>query len=40
MGFEGKQRGRYKVAGEFVERIKEIQEEVRTALKKAQEEIK
>jgi len=40
MGFEERQRGRYKVAGEFVERIKEIQEEAKAALKKAQEEMK
>jgi len=40
MEFEERQRGRYKVAGEFVERMKEIQEEVRAALKKAQEEMK
>ena len=40
MEFEERQRGRYKVAGEFVERMKEIQEKVRAALKKAQEEMK
>jgi len=40
MEFEKRQRGRYKVAGEFVERMKEIQEEARAALKKAQEEMK
>ena len=40
MEFEERQRGRYKVAGEFVERMKEIQEEARAALKKAQEEMK
>jgi len=40
MGFEERQRGRYKVAGEFVERIKEIQEEAKAVLKKAQEEMK
>jgi len=34
MGFEGRQRERYKVVGEFVKRIKEIQKEVRAVLKK------
>ena len=40
MGFEERRRGRYEAAGEFVERIKKIQEEAKAALKKAQEEIK
>ena len=34
MGFEGRQRERYKVVGEFVKRIKEIQKEVGAVLKK------
>ena len=34
MGFEGRQRERYKVVGEFVKRIKEIQKKVRAVLKK------
>ena len=40
MGFEERQRGRYKVAGEFVERIKEIQEEAKAILGKTQKEMK
>jgi len=40
IGFEGRQRERYKVAGEFVKRIKEIQKKVRAALKKTQEKMK
>jgi len=40
IGFEGRQRERYEVVGEFVKRIKEIQEEVRAALKKTQEKMK
>ena len=40
MGFEGRQKGRYKVAGELVERIKEIQKKVKAVLKRVQEEIK
>jgi len=40
MGFEGRQRGRYEVAGEFVERIKEIQKKVKAALKRVQEGMK
>jgi len=35
MEFEGKWRGRFEVAGEFVKRMKEIQEKTRLALKKA-----
>ena len=40
MGFEGRKRGRYEAAGEFMERIKRIQEKAKVVLKKAQEEIK
>jgi len=40
MGFEGRRKGKYEVAGKFVERIKKIQEEAKVALGKAQEEIK
>jgi len=40
MGFEGKRKGKYKVVGRFVERMKKIQEEAKAVLGKAQEEIK
>jgi len=40
MGFEGRKKGKYEVAGKFVERIKKIQKEAKAALGKAQEEIK
>ena len=40
MGFKGRRKGRYEVAGKFVERIKKIQEEAKAALEKAQGEMK
>ena len=40
MGFEGRKKGKYKGAEKFVTKMKEIQEEVKAALGKAQEEIK
>ena len=40
MKFEGRRKGKYKVAGKFVEKIRKIQEETKAALKKAQEKIK
>jgi len=40
MGFEGRRKGKYEVAGKFVERMKKIQEEAKAVLGKAQEEIK
>jgi len=40
MGFEGRRKGKYKVVGRFVKRIKKIQEEAKAVLEKAQEEIK
>jgi len=40
MGFEGRRKRRYKVAGKFVERMKKIQEEAKAALEKAQGEMK
>jgi len=40
MGFEGKRKRKFEVAGKFVERIKRIQKEVKAALGKAQEEMK
>jgi len=40
MGFEGKRKGKFEVAGKFVERIKKIQKEAKAALEKAQEKIK
>jgi len=38
--FKEKRRGRHKAAGEFVERMKRIQEEAKVILKKAQEKMK
>jgi len=40
MEFEGRKKGKYGVAGKFVERMKKIQEEAKAALEKAQEEMK
>jgi len=40
MGFEGRRKGKYEVAGKFVERIKKIQEEAKAALGKVQKEMK
>ena len=40
MGFEGRKKGKYEGAKKFIEKMKEIQEEARVALGKAQEEIK
>jgi len=40
MGFKGRRKGKYKAAGRFVEKIKKIQEEVKAALGKAQEEMR
>jgi len=40
IGFEGRKKGKYKGAEKFVMKIKEIQEEARAALGKAQEEMK
>jgi len=40
MGFEGRRKGRYKVVGRFVERMKKIQKEAKAALEKVQEEMK
>jgi len=40
MGFEGKRKRKFEVAGKFVERIKRIEKEVKAALGKAQEEMK
>jgi len=40
MGFEGRKKGKYEGAKKFIEKMKEIQEEVRVALGKAQEEMK
>jgi len=39
MEFEGRRKGKYKVAGKFVEKMKKIQEKAKAALGKAQEEI-
>jgi len=39
MGLEGKRKGKYEVAGKFVERMKRIQEEAKAVLGKAQEEM-
>jgi len=40
MGFEGKRKGKYKVAEKFIERIRKIQKEAKAVLGKAQEEMK
>jgi len=40
MGFEGRKRGKYARAEKFIEKIKEIQEEAKTALGKAQADMK
>ena len=40
MGFEEKRGKRFEVAEEFVERIKQVQEEMKAALVKAQEEMR
>ena len=40
MGFEGRKKRKYKGAKKFIEKMKEIQKEVRVALEKAQEKIK
>jgi len=40
MGFEGKKKGKYEVAGRFVEKMKKIQEEAKAVLGKAQEEMR
>jgi len=40
IGFEGRRKEKYKVAGRFMERIKRIQKEAKAALNKAQEEMK
>jgi len=40
MGFEGKKKGKYEEAERFVTKMKEIQEEVKAVLEKAQEEMK
>jgi len=40
MGFEGRKKGKYEGAERFVMKMKDIQEEAKAALGKAQEEIK
>jgi len=40
MGFKGKKKGKYQRAEEFIEKIKEIQEEAKAVLGRAQEEMK
>ena len=40
MGFEGKRKGKYVGVEKFVEKMKEIQEKVKAALEKVQEDIK
>jgi len=40
MGFEGRKKGKYMGAEKFVKKMKEIQEEAKAALKKAQEDIR
>jgi len=40
MGFEGRKKGKYAGAEKFVEKMKEIQEEAKAVLKKAQEDMR
>jgi len=40
IGFKGRRKGKYKVAEKFVERMRKIQKEAKTALEKVQEEMK
>jgi len=40
MGFEGRKKGKYKEAEKFIEKMKEIQEEAKAALGKAQADMK
>jgi len=40
MGFEEKRKGKCKVAGKFVEKMRKIQEEAKVVLGKAQEEMR
>ena len=40
MGFKGRRKGKYAGAEKFIEKMKEIQEETKAALEKAQEDIK
>jgi len=40
MGFKGRKKGKYAGAEKFVERMREIQEEVKAALGKAQADMK
>jgi len=40
MGFKGRRKGKYEAVGKFVEKMRKIQEEVKAALGKAQEEMK
>jgi len=40
MGFKGRKKGKYEGAEKFIEKMKQIQEEVKAVLGKAQEEIK
>jgi len=40
MGFEGRRKGKYEVAGKFIEKMRKIQKKAKAVLGKAQEEIK
>jgi len=40
MGFKGRRKGKYKVVGKFIEKMKKIQKEAKAALGKVQEEMK
>jgi len=40
MGFEGRKKEKYEVAGKFMEKMRKIQEKAKEALEKAQEEMK
>ena len=40
MGFKGRRKGKYKVVGKFIEKMKKIQKEAKAALGKVQKEMK
>ena len=40
MGFKGRRKGKYKVVGKFIEKMKKIQKEAKAALRKVQKEMK
>jgi len=40
MGFEGRKKGKYEAAGQFIEKMRKIQKEAKAVLAKVQEEMK